>query len=129
MEIDWPTLEDRLFDLAAQDIKRFASKHRDETFYGFAFDCNSEYGNVLLCLNTPDSLRQTAIEYATNPPNQEAYDAIERNMEAILGRKTSSQDKPTTPEDKEKELRWSLGDWKYEGTPPRCDYDQLRPHL
>ncbi len=115
MKIDWPTLEDRLFDLAAKDIARFAAAHGNETFYGFALGCNSEYGNVLLCLNTPDFLQECATEYAAHPPNQEAFDDICRSIEETLGKKIFSEDPPTTPEDEEEELRWSLGDWKHQG--------------
>jgi hypothetical protein len=109
MNIDWRTLEDHLFSLAMADIRRFADAHRDEQFYGFAFDCNSDYGQILLCLNTQESLRETALQYATNPPNKEVWDRINK----ALG--FPSDEQRETPAEYEQELCWSLGDWKYQG--------------
>lgn len=112
--IDWPGLEDRLYTLCVEELRRFARSHRDETFYAFALDCNSEYGQILLCLNTPDALRQAAILYSTSPPNQEAFEAISRVMAEQFG-------EPYIPaplksvEENERDLCWSVGDWKYQG--------------
>jgi hypothetical protein len=74
MTIAWADIENRLYELCASEIRRFAKANSDETFYAFALDCNSEYGDVLLCLNTPDELRRGG-----------------------------------------NDVRWSLGDWKYQG--------------
>jgi hypothetical protein len=89
MEIDWGDLETRLFELCASDIKRFANAHSDETFYGFALDCNADYGDVFLCVNTPDDLSRTSTKYAA------------KHSEG-----TSEW---------EAKLKWALGDWKYQG--------------
>ena len=115
MNIDWPALEACLFRLSAREIRRFAAAHAAETFYGFMFDCNSEYGQVLLCLNTPESLRDSAVQYATNPPLQEAFDAIRRDIEEKIGKKIFDKRTPKSAEENEKEHRWSPGDWKYQG--------------
>lgn len=115
MKIDWNELEDCLFNITVEQIKRFTSTHQDETFYGFALDCNSEYGNVLLCLNTPESLRQRSIEYADNSTQPSWCDKFDRDFEEILREKIIDEPEKTTPEEEAKKLRWSLGDWKYQG--------------
>lgn len=74
MEIDWTDIENRLYELCASEIQLFAKTHSGESFYAFALDCNGEYGDVLLCLNSPDELHRSGDD-----------------------------------------LRWSLGDWKYQG--------------
>ncbi len=114
MKIDWNELENCLFNITVDAINQFASSHQDETFYGFAFDCNSEYGNVLLCFNTPESLRQRSIEYADNSTQPSWFDQVNRDIEEKLGKKIFDEPEQTTPEEEAKELRWSLGDWKYQ---------------
>jgi hypothetical protein len=89
--IDWADLEKTLHSLCLHEIGKFAQSHRTETFYGFALDCHSDYGQVLLCLNTPEALCQMAIAYSNGSPPRKAAEVYER------------------------ELRWSLGDWKYQG--------------
>jgi hypothetical protein len=93
MEIDWSQFESLLFDIASLDISDFAVAHPGEVFYGFAFDCNSEYGNVLLCLNTESDLQRQAGSYKTDNPDLYANETID---------------------DIRSELRWNMGDWKYQ---------------
>lgn len=114
MTPNWPTLEKTLFRLAADDIQTFAEGHSDETFYGFAFDCNSEYGQVLFCFNTPDEFQQRAKYYATKPRHL----GLARSLDEQFGTNYEQQvsQKPRkTPEEYEDKLRWKLGDWKYQG--------------
>ena len=118
MAIDWEALERALVDLSKADINKFAAKHGDETFYGFAFDCNSEYGQVLLCLNSQTQLRGMAVKYSSgDTPGQDAWAKIHREMNELLKKHgVSPSEKPRkTPEEEEVALRWSLGDWKYQG--------------
>ncbi len=115
MNIHWTELEDRLYDLGAADIERFAAAHPTEEFYGFALDCNSAYGNVLLCLNTPKFLR-AAISGSHLPPEvKDGYEKAKRSIEEALGMKVYEDESEMAPEKREIELRWSLGDWKYQG--------------
>jgi hypothetical protein len=37
--------------LAAEELRSFAASHVDEAFYGFAFSCEGEYGDLKLALN------------------------------------------------------------------------------
>jgi hypothetical protein len=115
MNIDWSELEDRLFDLAADDIKRFAARHPNEKYYGFALDCNSAYGNVLLCLNTPKFLWAAVSDSHLPSEIKDGYTKAKCSIEKVLGFKVYEDDSDTTPEEREKELRRSLGDWKYQG--------------
>ena len=88
MILDWPQLERQLFDLASQDVRDFGCKHSSELFYGFAFDCNAESGDVFLCFNSIAGLQERAAVYHSwHPEKPVAY--------------------------YEERLRWSLGDWKY----------------
>jgi hypothetical protein len=88
MVFDWPQLERKLFDLASTDVHNFGGKHSSESFYGFAFDCNAESGDVFLCFNSVTDLRERAEEYHLRHP--------EKTVAYF-----------------EEELRWRLGDWKY----------------
>jgi hypothetical protein len=116
MDIDWQALERLLVELSKADIQRFAAEHRDETFYGFAFDCNSDYGQVLLCLNSPDDLHRAAVQYSKgDTPGKEAWAEIRRKLNATLGLPLDEGPPLKTPEEEEVSLRWSLGDWKYQG--------------
>ena len=93
VEIDWPLMEKTLIDICLRDIKKFAEEHTDEEFYGFTLDCNSEYGDVLLCLNTKQDLRKQA----------EKYMKLHREWP-----------ENKTLEDIEQDLRWNAGDWKHQ---------------
>jgi hypothetical protein len=86
MSIDWLQLQGRLYELCVDSLRHFADEHADESFYGFAFDCNADYGDVLLCLNTEEEFRKSSREFPDEP--QEWLDT---------------------------ELRWGPGDWKYQG--------------
>ncbi|WP_339746976.1 DUF4303 domain-containing protein [uncultured Rubinisphaera sp.] len=115
MNINWSGLEECLYELIRDDIKRFAETHKHETFYGFALDCNSEYGNVLLCFNSPESLKQQAEKYASDRPNKAAFDKISQKLHEDSGRKIPLTENSSTVEAEELKLRWSTGDWKYQG--------------
>jgi hypothetical protein len=85
--MNWNVVETTLFDASVAALSRFAAEHSSEKFYGFCFDVNADYGEVLLSLNTEAGLRTTAQDYY---PDYSASDV-------------------------ERELRWNAGDWKYQG--------------
>lgn len=91
--IDWGAFENRLFELSKVEIAAFAQAHADETFYGFGFDCNADYGQVFLCLNTQDDLRATAESSKERYPNRYKTKSVEEI---------------------ENRLRWNMEDWKYQ---------------
>lgn len=90
--IDWVELEERLFRLVVYETKAFAQTHQQEVFYGYGFDCNANYGDVLLCVNTEEALFKRARKYG----------------------KYSEGEKGSVKE-WASDLRWSFGDWKYQG--------------
>lgn len=114
MSIDWDELEDRLYELSVAEIKRFAARHRKEKFYGFAFVCNSAYGTVALYLNTPEFLRTAANGSHLSPEIREGYEKFTRDIEEALGFNVCRNERDVAPEDREKEIRWEPGDWKYD---------------
>jgi len=85
---DLTILETVLLDLSKSSLASFADEHRDEVFYAFGFDCNADYGDVLLCLNTESDFAKTSQEYIA---------------------KWSYGPKELA------ELRRNFGDWKYQG--------------
>jgi hypothetical protein len=101
-KIDWGLLERTLLRLAKSDLRQFAGKHPNETFYGFAFDCNSEYGEVGLCANTNELLKKMR-----EAPDPNA--ALWASLNKKLGLSNES------PAGGGRMSRWSLGDWGYQG--------------
>jgi hypothetical protein len=90
MAINWKKAEDTLVRLATAEVQRIARHPVGEPFYGFAFDCNSDYGEVLISLNVPSALEQSARTFAAKYPEMD---------------EAGWRDK----------LRWALGDWKFPG--------------
>jgi hypothetical protein len=101
--IDWKAFEAALLQLFRDDLAKFIQEHSDETFYAIGLDCNALYGDILLCANTPEALRERAVEYAADTSAR------------ALARQEAT-------------LRWGFGDWKYQGfnIPSREDYERYR---
>jgi hypothetical protein len=85
--VNWRKVEQRLRGASVEALRAFARDHPEETFYGFCFDVNADYGEVNLSLNTEEDLAATAARHYPGYSQRE-----------IDGR-----------------LRWSSGDWKYPG--------------
>ena len=99
--LDWHSIQATLFSLVRSDIEVFASSHKAEQFYGFYLDCNSYYGDVLPCLNTPDLLRRDA--------KLKKFD-----LTAKVGKMLRHELYADYSVDEiEERLRWSPGDWNY----------------
>lgn len=112
--LDWSEIENLLFDLAIADIASFATAHPDEAFYGFAFDCNADYGQALLCLNTPEHLELASRGEHLPAEVSAGYEKLRKKLGLVPDR--------TPPDERAKELRWSLGAWKYQDfNSPRFD--------
>ncbi len=92
--IEWDELEGCLFQISRDEIRQFAAAHPQESFYGFVFDCNSDYGGVMLCLNTENELRERAKYYLSE--HRDWYES--KSLEEVI-----------------ESLRWSTGDWTYQG--------------
>jgi uncharacterized protein DUF4303 len=92
----WKRVEDELYGASVDALESFARDHPGETYYGFMFDCNADYGEVLLCLNTEEDLAERSRRHYPTY-SQGEIDA---------------------------ELRWNPGDWRYQGfntTPPYAE--------
>jgi len=114
MPVPQDKLRTTLGRITSTAIAAFAQQHQSERFYGFAFDCNAEYGQVLLCLNTEEDLLDTAKNLKADPPKP-FLEKFDKMMEEKYGVKPKPlyHDK-TVPEIVE-DLRWETGDWKYQG--------------
>jgi hypothetical protein len=54
-EPDFEANEIQLVDFTTKELASFAKSHESHQFSYFAFDCNADYGEVLLCLDTPET--------------------------------------------------------------------------
>lgn len=90
--IAWEQVEDALVLLASKYVEAFGAIHADKQFYGIAFDCNADYGQVYLCANTVQALKKRAVEYRTRHAD-------------LYGKQTLAE--------LEDHLRWGLGDWEF----------------
>ncbi|MEG7759807.1 DUF4303 domain-containing protein, partial [Listeria monocytogenes] len=61
------------------------------TYYAFAFDCNAEYAEINLCVNTEKAFAETLARYQ-NGKYSENYQT----------------------EEEIQELKYNTGDWKYQ---------------
>ena len=86
MGIDWVKIQDELFVLSKAEIDSFVMECTETDIYGFGFDCNADYGTVLLCFNSEKEFLNSCKGF----PNES---------------KVWLQTK----------LRWNTGDWKYQG--------------
>jgi hypothetical protein len=101
-KIAWDSLERTLLRLSTAELRRFAKKHPKEAFYGFAFDCNSEYGEVGLCANTNELLKA---QRAASDPNAAFWASLDKKLGLGGG----------SPPTKQRKSRWDLGGWDYQG--------------
>jgi hypothetical protein len=97
----WTDAEERLVMLFAADVARFAAGHTTERFYGFGIDCDLEKGEILLCANTPEGLREQALENIRDSADGDLAEEI-------------------------KELRWKPGYWIHYGLDPDDESEPLR---
>lgn len=76
---------------AQQDINTFLDAHKGLAFYCFALDCNAEYAEINLCLNTEEDFQETLRRYQSGP-----YGEHYQEEEDIAS------------------LRYNPGDWAYQ---------------
>ncbi|MDY3595632.1 DUF4303 domain-containing protein [Anaerotignum sp.] len=80
--------KDEVLALLIHDMEKFLHTHSDLQFYALAFDCNAEYANFLVCMNTIEEFEKTLQWY------QKKYETYDQE-ENIL------------------DLRYNPGDWEY----------------
>ncbi|MCA8987158.1 MAG: DUF4303 domain-containing protein [Planctomycetaceae bacterium] len=113
--INWLTTGDALERLTRDSISEFARKHTSETFYGFAFECYPFSGQIILCLNTPESL-ELAVNGEIRPKammNEELrrmFPSILPAYERLFG---LDGGKPAPRSQRADALRWGMPLWKY----------------
>lgn len=132
---------DKLTEICIQEIKKFAGKHQDETFYAFAVDAN------MLCLNSLEGYEKTFNQYRdkwlTRTRQLNSFDemseqekvwdgyylesAIKYDVEdvndkdeclkAYNNRRAKERAKGFSYEDPEnaERLKSNTGDWEYQG--------------
>jgi len=125
--VDWNVLENTMFELAKADIEEFAKSHRSETFYGFYLECNADYGEALLSVNSVEALEEVAHHpSAAELRNREAFRRIDINIYKRMCEEFGDEYRKNNPNPEEyeydddpdkrrAELKWSPGDWEYQG--------------
>jgi hypothetical protein len=89
-ELEYPSLKKTIIEFAVRGVQNFLQEHPSLLFYAVAFDCNAEYAEINLCLNTEENFAKVLNDYQTNYPQK--Y----QNEEDIRG------------------LRYNTGDWAYQ---------------
>lgn len=80
--------KDEVLAVLIRDMEKFLRAHSNLQFYALAFDCNAEYANFLVCMNTTEEFEKALQRY------QKKYETYDQE-ENIL------------------ELRYNPGDWEY----------------
>jgi len=106
-------IEQALYQITERELAAFATRHENVRFYGFAFDCNADYGEVLLCLNDEASLKVHAEESKRKParPFLPKFD----QMREKYGITPKALYEGWGVEKIMEEFRWNPGDWQYQG--------------
>ena len=55
---NWAEYEAILYQVLHEAISRVSDKYPNIQFYGLCIDCNAEYGQVLLHLNTESDIKE-----------------------------------------------------------------------
>lgn len=79
-----------IIKFAIKGVENFLQENPTLTYYAFAFDCNAEYAEINLCLNTEEAFAET-VAYYQNGKYRERY-----QTEEML-----------------QEVKYNTGDWKY----------------
>lgn len=91
MYFDRDKIKQQLLEFTIQAVEKFLKEHPELEFYAFAYDCNAEYAEVNLCLNTQDQFKKTLHQYQSNEFSDH-YQTIEQINT----------------------LKFNTGDWKYQ---------------
>ncbi|MDR6968158.1 putative CHY-type Zn-finger protein [Flavobacterium arsenatis] len=80
-----------LLDFTVNAVEKFLKENPALEFYAFAYDCNAEYAEVNLCLNTEDEFEKTLKQYQIGEFSK--YYQTEGDI---------------------KDLKFNTGDWEYQ---------------
>ena len=84
-------IKNKLLEFTTKGVEKFLKENSELEFYAFAFDCNAEYAEVNLCLNTELEFKQTLEQYQNGD-----YPQYYQTNEDI------------------KDLKFNTGDWEYQ---------------
>lgn len=90
-DVNFEKIEDDLLAFTTMQVDKFLVEHSGKTFYAFAFDCNAEYGEVNLCLNTEEDFVRTLYHY-----QQGEFGHLYRSDDEI------------------QDLKFNTGDWEHQ---------------
>lgn len=91
MYFDREKIKQQLLEFTIQGVEKFLKQYPELEFYAFAYDCNAEYAEVGLCLNTIESFEEMLQRYQHG--YAEHYQAVEQIND----------------------LKFSMGDWEFLG--------------
>lgn len=105
--LDEKDIVEKIVSFSETETKKFINKNSNLVFYAFAFDCNVEYGEINLCLNTIFDFERTIESYQTG----QYCGNYQKNEEMI-------------------ELKYNTGDWEYQcfSTLYLFDEEELKPY-
>jgi len=84
-------LKNKLLEFTEKGVEKFLNENSNLEFYAFAFDCNAEYAEVNLCLNTESEFQRTLAHYQNGD-----YSQYYQSDEDV------------------KDLKFNTGDWEYQ---------------
>jgi len=99
--LDWSQVQETLFQLIRADVQTFAAQHQAETFYCLFLDCNAACFEVLVKVNTLESLREDVFQFQQRNRYRDQKRGREKSVEHL-----------------EHDWRWNCGNWRYEINSP-----------
>ena len=89
-------LKQAVVDFAVRGVEQFLQEHPGLEFYAFAFDCNAEYGEVNLCLNTEADFEETLRKLQASAKSESYSTGDYQSAGEIRG------------------VRYNTGNWEYQ---------------
>ncbi|MBF2631754.1 DUF4303 domain-containing protein, partial [Listeria seeligeri] len=53
----------KIVNFAIEGVEKFLQENPELTYYAFAFDCNAEYAEINLCVNTEEAFAEILAYY------------------------------------------------------------------
>ncbi len=122
-------IERILSELSIEEIELFAKEHSEEQFYGFGYDVNAVYGEVILCFHSLQALDHIANNVSeVERSNRKAFAEIsarlrEKRSEFLTEPETDAESEfDDDPEKRRGEKKWDFGSWLYHGSDGRVGH-------
>ncbi|MBC2133795.1 DUF4303 domain-containing protein [Listeria innocua] len=81
----------KIVNFAIEGVEKFLQENPELTYYAFAFDCNAEYAEINLCVNTEEAFAEILAYYQSGKYGENYQ--TEENIQ---------------------DLKFNTGDWKYQ---------------